>query len=454
MALTKKKVFFVVVVIVLVYTCALLCYTSISHSNKGRTLVKDAGPPHPYLVAVQYAEQLASATRNAFQLVNLTVHWNRKPVEPFVVGSFYAGVPPEANLKGLLRFSAIYNLSSVTAQMEKCFSRNISLYSFEDFLVNATRNFLLLTLNVSSDQTGHIADCTNNQSTALRTTEKRLNAHLKRVNSSAMAVHGRKYEFNGTRAVCVEASKLSIEDVTYELLSESNKHLSVVVVEWRGIWNNSMAIPGQFYYYNPDYSWEFADRCHLYSLPRTQWITDAANEFRNSLNLSGNVIGVHLRIEKLAMDDAKQHGHLDSCLNKTHAVAQALLKTYNLTFSTSNVVVVHDRGKYGSQGCEIEPLSVCDEARDRVLQKLNSWGLEVMAYDPASFKKPHHSGFVSIIEKEFLAGTEHLIVVGGGGYQTSARTLFAEKHNNSEPIYRVCQRFTPDHLHGLQIQVN
>ena len=439
---STKFVFLVVVVVVIVTTFS---FYSISPSNIGRPVPVLS---NPYLVALQYEEQLASATRNFFQLVNLTVHWNRRAVEPFVRGSTYAGIPARPELKGLLRFSAIYNLSSATVEMDKCFSRSISLYSFEDFLVNATRKFILLVLRVSSDQSGRVTDCTNNQSEGLRKAEDRLNAHLKRVKGAAIAEHGQYYEFKGIRAVCAEASKLSVQDVANELLSGSNKHLSVVVAQWRCIWN--IGGPGGFFYYHPDYSWEFIDRCHVFSLARTQWITDAANEYRDSLNLSGSVIGVHLRIEKLADDEVKQHGHIDSCLEKTRAVAQALLKKYNLT--SGNIVVVHDGGKYGSEACGIGPRSKCDKVRDLVLKKLDSWGLRVVSYDPASFQKPHHSGFVSVVEKEFITGTEHLIVAGGGGYQSSIKTLYSVKHGSSEQIYSVCQHFNRDHIHDLQIE--
>ena len=48
---------------------------------------------HPYLIALHYDDQLGGATRGFVQLVNTTVHWNRRPVEPFVFNAHYVAVP-------------------------------------------------------------------------------------------------------------------------------------------------------------------------------------------------------------------------------------------------------------------------------------------------------------------------------------------------------------------------
>ena len=401
---------------------------------------------HPYLIALKYAEQLQSATRNVFQLVNLTVHWNRRAVEPFIAGSTYSGVPSSPSLSGLFRFGDFYNISSVVAQMGDCFSEDLLLYSFEDFLVNATREFLLLNFRMSGDKSGKVTDCTPGRDEEFRKVESRLNTHLERVKSQAIAVHGQDYKFKGVRAVCAEASKLSVHDVSKEVLSESNKQLSVVVSSWRCIQNVNA---GGFFYYNPSYSWAFMDKCHIFSFARTQRMIDAADEFRNSLSLPEAIIGVHLRTERLAVDDGEQPGHFNNCLDRLHAVAQALLKKFNLT--VNNIVAIHDYSKYGSSSCALGSQSKCEKFRDRAVEKLKSWDINLVSYDPASFKKPLHNGFVSVIEKEFLSGTNHLITVGGGGYQASVASLFKAKHKNSEPVYRICSHFTPDQLHGLKI---
>ena len=403
---------------------------------------------HPYLIALQYYEQLASATRNVFQLMNLTVHWSRRAVEPFIAGSTYSAVPFSPSLSGLFRFSDFYNISSVAAQMGECCSKDLILHSFEDFLVNATREFLLLIFRMSDDKSGQVADCTSGRDEEFRKAESRLNRHLERVKSQAIAAHGQEYKFKGVRAICAEATILSVHKVAKEVLSESNKQLSVVVSSWRCIQNVSA---GGFHYYNPGYSWLSLEKCRIFSFARTQMILDAADEFTNSLSLPENfkLIGVHLRTERLALGDQKQPGHFDTCLNRLHAVAQALLKKFNYT--VNNIVAIHDYSKYGSNSCVIGSRSECDEFRDTAVKKLKSWGIKVVSYDPASFKRPLHSGFVSVIEKEFLSGTNHLITVGGGRYQRSVESLFITKHQDSEPVYHICQHFTPDILNGLKI---
>ena len=99
---------------------------AVAQSSLPDELPATSVPSHyPYLIALKYEEQLQSATRNVFQLVNLTVHWNRRAVEPFIAGSTYSEVPSSPSLSGLFRFGDFYNISSVVAQMGDCFSEDL-----------------------------------------------------------------------------------------------------------------------------------------------------------------------------------------------------------------------------------------------------------------------------------------------------------------------------------------
>ena len=53
---------------------------------------------HPYLISLQYDDQLGGAIRSFVQLANTTVHWNRRPVEPFVVAAHCVGVPSPSDM--------------------------------------------------------------------------------------------------------------------------------------------------------------------------------------------------------------------------------------------------------------------------------------------------------------------------------------------------------------------
>ena len=403
---------------------------------------------HPYLIALHYYDQLGGAIRSFVQLVNTTVHWNRRPVEPFVVAAHCVGVPSPSDMQGSYRFHDFYNLSSVEVQLSECFSHPTTFSSFEEFLLNSTREFIVLKFS-KGNKPGSIKDCTHAQNARIRTEETNFNNHLNSIKSKAIAKYGENYTFKGIRAVCVDASKFSIKEVERAVEGDRarNQQHTVVVLSWRYVKH----VPNPYYFYDPSFG-KLDDTCYYNSFPHSVLVVQSAEEFRTSLGLQGiEYFGLHIRLEWLYLDDSKKPGYLEKCLETTRVAFKTLMKKYNLT--SKSAIAINDYSNYGTDGvsCKVGSQSNCDRARKRLVDRLESWGVKTVAYDPAFFGRPLHSGFVSLVEKELLSNANYLLTVGGGIYQKSIRDMFAKKHGAGQ-LFAVCQRSLADILPNLEVK--
>ena len=301
-----------------------------------------------YVAVLEYADQLGGAMRRFAQLLNITAKWKKHGVDPFVLDS-HLGIPRKGKLDGLFHLSDIFNLSS----LEVC-AGNATASSFEDFLVNSTRELVWLSFVKGKKRDPSIYNCTGDQN-AITAFNVYLNSTS--VKSKAIAKHGQNYEFKLVKAVCVEAqySGFLLDDLERAVSvtagsSSERKHVPTVVIEkWIGLSNS----PGIYDFYVKDsLQWSLRNNavCDVDTLPRTPFVLEAAEEFKKSLSLSGPFIGVHFRIERLMKkDDEKQHGFLDECVEKSGAVIQGMLRKYNLT--SKNAIALNDYSDYGSATC-------------------------------------------------------------------------------------------------------
>ena len=401
-------------------------------------------PTFSYIVALEYADQLGGAMHRFAQLLQLTAKWKRHGVEPFVLGSGL-GIPRKGNLEGLLHLSDIYNLSS----LELC-AGNTTVSSFEDFLANSTRELVWLNFVKGKKRDPSIYDCTGDQNVI-----SAFNVYLNSVKSKAIAIHGKNYTFKFVKAVCVEAhySGFSLDDLE-RAVTAGSEHVrvpTVVIKTWIGLSNS----PGTFnFYVKNSLQWSLKDDavCNVDTLPRTPFILEATEEFKKSLSLSGLFVGIHIRIERLMKEDEQQDGFLDECVERSGAVIQGVLRKYNVT--SKSAIALNDYSDYGTFVCRARWRRKCINMRNKIIKRLETWGVRTVSYDPALFNKPRHKGFVSLIEKEALSSADYLVTVGGGRYQGGIEHLFVKKRGGNEELHRLCNIFGPDHIPDLNLSTD
>ena len=73
-----------------------------------------------------------------------------------MVAAHCVGVPFPSDMQGIYRF---HDSSSVEVQLSECFSHPTTFSSFEEFLLNSTREFVLLQFSIGN-KPGSIEDCT------------------------------------------------------------------------------------------------------------------------------------------------------------------------------------------------------------------------------------------------------------------------------------------------------
>ena len=392
---------------------------------------------HPYLIVLGYGDQLGGAMRSLVQLLNITVHWNKRPVEPFVNGSRYIAVPSTTDLQTVYRFGNFYDRSAVEVQLGDCFSHNVSFSSFEDFLLSSTRNFILLQFSRGNDVHPGISNCTNVKGKKIKKIEQKLNTHFKNaeLKSKAIAKHGANYTFRADKAICVDGSQFSMQEVKRAVIGDrpGSEQLTVVMPTWRYVKN----VSNKYYYYDPS-SRDPTDSCGVDNLPHASLVLQSAEEFQKSLGLPIRFLGIHIRIEWLVIANNKRPGYMEKCLSTTQAIVKGLMKKYDIT--SKSIVAINDYSNYGSASLDCARSINCvqDQLRKQIVDRLETWGVRTIAYDPSSFEKPLHRGFVSLVEKEFLSNANYLLVVGGGVYQASIRSMFAEKHGTGQ-LYTLCR---------------
>ena len=115
---------------------------------------------------------------------------------------------------------------------------------------------------------------------------------------------------------------------------------------------------------------------------------------------------------------------------------------------SNNAIAIHDYSKYGSSTCVVGPKSKCTNAKDAIVRRLKTWGVQTVSYDPAVFNRPTDSGFVALVEKELMASADHLLVVGGGWYQKGISAMFEERQGRKQ-LYDFTK--ASDHLPSLTI---
>ena len=424
-----------------------------------------AVPQHraSYVLVKNYDDQLGQATVTFLGLINITVHWDMTFVEPFVIyeQSTLSGIP---HSRDDFHFGDFFNISGVSEILEKCALKENHVpfvSSFREFLVNANRQFV--TLHLERDKRfltrvmkpgEQVSQCTAAVRDKLYNLENDLNKHVEEVKDEAMALHGQQYKFRGVRGLCANPRNISLRSVENAIFStvehdNATSPLTVVIPHFQEAMNIDSPInvcEWRTCINDPDFAFN-KYQCRAYSLPHSHQVLNYVDEFRTSLNVSGPLIGIHFRSEKLAVIEYVEStpGYTARCLGRFEKLIHFLMKKYIVTLS--NVVAIHDFGKYGTSSCAAGG-NRCVQTRNAVLGKLRQLGIRVVLCDPADFGVPVHRGLISLIEQEFLSTADYLLTLGGGNYQENIVERF-HLTRGEEHYYGFCLKYYPDHMNNL-----
>ncbi len=426
-------------------------------------------PMTGYVLVTQYREQLSQSVNDFFQLAHIAAGWNLKIVEPFVVSEKLGALGLPNLHRKWLTLADIYDSTALHTVMGKCLrlgGREV-ISSFQGFLVNATRQFVALRFlkgpNLQNNVNPRAPTVYHCNEFSLLSLDHQLNHYLEQnmeLRRKAMAVHGNQYKFKGVGSVCINGWGFSMEDVRARILSTARRShsrtqdgtipaITVVLPEWRRVVDYS---PAPFYYQDPSFSWKF-QTCDVESIPHGRRVVEATDAFIDSLNLHRPVLGIHIRIERLAISDFQLHyngRYWHTCLKALEAVIFALRHKYNL--KTDNIIAMHDFSQYGSITCHA-PL-LCTRIKTEVLHTLDRLGIRVVNYNPANENTDRT--FVSLVDMDSLIRADYLLTVGSGGYHRRLIRLFQRTHSD-DAVFNLCMlgpNNTQHHLPNLNLRLS
>ena len=408
----------------------------------------------PYLFFVSITEQLSQNTLKYIQLCYFGALWNLSVIEPSIYRSseFLSSLPPVSEVN-MLPFLDLYNVTAVEERLTKCFKPNLpkvrqkefKFHKMDEALIHSPREILIVRFmekRWSEKVRWSCGECDGISSGVKKTVLHALNTRVHKVKETAMEVHGEEYAFQVWRTLCIDA----IKGVPFSFLNASNciqKHLdekrkrgnpgvSVVVDRWKKV----VTTYSDWYYYCPQFTFN-RSYCQNDALPYTPLVLSTAKKMQQNYNLlECRYIGVYVRTERIAKQEHKDPGMLKRCFDQLMTKLNTSRVLYDIPLS--NVVLVHDAGKYGSHSFGY--YNAMPRAKT-LLEMFKSHKIRTVYYDPKGRKEvPQHRAFVASVEQEFLSHSYVLMTMGSGGFLNNVKKRFLASHNKDR-LYVICNKY-------------
>ena len=465
--------------------------TANTASPHATTVVRNYSRLTPYMMALHIAEQLTMSTSHFVEFLNLVHQWNFTGVEPVVYGSrmFALRSMHPDNINGSVHYHQMLNTSLMRDKLSKCLERNdvnqgsnsSQLFiPLSVFLRQSMRGIVLVYfskhMNVIGKKLHAAADAELGKSKSMSgrpiiectdiLRRSGVSGRVEELLNHELIIEGANTVTNFTviQAFCVMPKvKISLVKIREDILTSIHRNksnmidVSIIFVSWQGKYTRPFTDMDTLY------------RCRLPSslIEPSQQVIATSDQFLKSLGLEKQpYLAIHIRFEKLyetAFWHHKDHPRhfLRCCMLKLNVVLKQVKERNNLT-SEGSTLLLHDYGHYGTDVCKQEgwrSRSVCVNESQYLLSFLNETG-KAAEFDPVKFGAPKNTGFVSLVERQALVGSQTLVVVGGGSFQISIVSRFTDRHkreqetqtaqNSHEALaYRL---FTGhDNLHGLEL---
>ena len=411
-----------------------------------------------YILVLYYFEQMNNAMRNLLHLGPVAMNLDLKIVEPFVVHSRLYGLPdllPPGEVTG--KFYSLRTLFNIDTVNKSLYSyANTTLASFEEFVLYAPRDIVVVyfihkeyykprsfrllyrhgrLLKLVSEAESPVIDCTNEIAH-----EEQINGGLLGTLLNISAKYG-AVNFRIVKFICAAGEREITTDQLREQLGPKKK--TVIFPEWRGCAYKHCNLEMR---HQPTihsrtrvlYKLKGEKQSPLnVSYVNSDTVMETASLFIKNLNLTKKpYISVYMRIEKLIKTKNTFHineSYLNCCTSVLRKVLANIKKRYQLT----NVLLITDLGKYGSDACPGDCQVVGTELL-RNVEKVNN--MKAFSYDPSRTPlKIDNSGFAAMVEMEMLARARRLITVGFGLFKEQVTQLYAKRKGFDNNVYAICR---------------
>lgn len=394
-----------------------------------------------YVLGMNYWEQFSNAVRNYFALACVANDWRANTVRPFTAHSRLYGLPnvflddhfnestPARDLGLILdlasmdsvltnaRFPRSVPLTEMLEFGERrlIFIHFVSEVSHREYAVKSLETLSRLKHNF---QKSSVVDCSDEPEMAAvaRLVTSNLNSRL-RSDANRFQLH---------TYVCINQSHGITPTDLQRLLVFEEGNATVVVVNWRGLGNGTALIHSSKGVHTNKRITLAGGQClrrrnkgKISSIQFSQTVLSAADKFMKELGVTeGEYAVVHIRSEKLVFRESRFPRLLSNCMSEALWMMGEVVGKRGL-----KVLFFADIGVYGSETCR----QCSSVTRMRQLMKKYKFGLE--HFSPTKYGLPPDSGFVAAVEMTVMSRAGHMILVGGGSFQT----LLLQRFNSRRP---------------------
>lgn len=181
-------------------------------------------------------------------------------------------------------------------------------------------------------------------------------------------------------------------------------------------------------------------RKQLALFPYSRDVLRNASAFFKSITNKRNVIGVHIRAERLGekkeflLPDTDRYGYtlFDYCIEQVHLKATQLANTHS-----ADIIYLSDIGQEGTSTCDnYECPGFMWSTKSFV-----KYNIEPSRYNTKRFHGYYSTAFTASVEKSSLLFADYLVVVGGGAFQYDLERRFLMSHS-PDHVYHCCYQYS------------
>ena len=393
-------------------------------------------------------------------------------VEPFVKKSFIFGLqnvlPPEFTIadKNTIELFQIYDQEKVNKVFHEKISPQVTMFDFKHFIEDAPEDITLFHFGTrSSDQTQRIfalnaQDTSKIEQQLSKSKDSVLQCHSMELNDLQRLARDIEGEMNSerlkqtlkndksfkvNRILCLDPQKVYRSDKLGQYLPSAT---TIIFTNWKGCGLQKCTYNDEESDTSPPLwkdSFRYAIRTKTHANPRLNdqhilhhaSVKNYAKRYLKHLGYTESFVSVHVRIERLLKLSIEKNNpnFVQRCLKELLVIAHNL--TYSGNKNTKTLLLTDVGSKYGTSTCRRG--KQCNTSHTRlIMSQLQELGLQHNWYDPSVFNSTENSGYVSLVEMHMLALGEQLLLVGFGGFQAIAKSLFLSYGHSNNDVNHIC----------------
>ncbi len=359
------------------------------------------------VVALHISEGMTMAMANTYKLARIATEWGANTVLPFLEGKGLTGIPATGNSA----IDLLYNSSQLSVIGKK--HGILPFIDFEYFMKHSDRrNLYFFYLNYRGRhgrkfEGKAIVQCSNVELSAYESA-------IVSLNKEARSRGQREFHTRQEHCCTVQPSQGIVpEDFLTGCNITTTGSFAILIDEWRGYYAPSYESKISFArLYVPDYVNRTKTPDSATSYPYSRLIQDSTREFVKQLTNNEDFIGVHIRAERLQIQN-REHKKF----NDQKCIQDLVEKVAEVSKRHSDIKHI---------------IYIADNSVERYTQLLPN--VTISRFVPSQ-PKLQVSSFIAQVEQNTLSQAKELIMCGGGTFERSTSQRF--KENRPEGKFHV-----------------